>query len=87
MTVETKMALTEQDVRSFSAKMNEAGWMADFRANALAKVEQLPMPTPDKTKIDKWNFTNFPVHAVESGTFATLNELPEEVKALVNVEE
>ena len=35
-------------------------WMADFRADALAKVEQLPMPKPDKTKIDKWNFTEFP---------------------------
>ncbi|MCG3088565.1 Fe-S cluster assembly protein SufD [Sporosarcina cyprini] len=87
MTVETTMALTEQDVRSFSAKMNEADWMAEFRAHALAKVEQLPMPTPDKTKIDKWNFTSFPVHAVESGTYASLAELPEEVKGLVNVEE
>ena len=56
MTVETKMALTEQDVRSYSAKMNEADWMADFRADALVKAEQLPMPKPDKTKIDKWNF-------------------------------
>ncbi|MCM3639252.1 Fe-S cluster assembly protein SufD [Sporosarcina luteola] len=84
MTVETKMALTEQDVRSFSANMNEADWMADFRADALAKVEQLPMPTPDKTKIDKWNFVEFPVHAVESSTFATLADLPAEAKELVN---
>ncbi|MCM3745433.1 Fe-S cluster assembly protein SufD [Sporosarcina luteola] len=84
MTVETKMALTEQDVRSFSASMNEADWMADFRADALAKVEQLPMPTPDKTKIDKWNFVEFPVHAVESSTFATLADLPAEAKELVN---
>ncbi|WP_339254528.1 Fe-S cluster assembly protein SufD [Sporosarcina sp. FSL W8-0480] len=83
MTVETKMALTEQDVRSFSAKMNEADWMADFRADALAKVEQLPMPTPDKTKIDKWNFIDFPVHAVESSTFTSLSDLPAEAKELV----
>ena len=83
MTVETKMALTEQDVRSFSANMNEAEWMAEFRADALAKVEQLPMPTPDKTKIDKWNFIEFPAHAVESETFATLGRLPAEVKEIV----
>ena len=83
MTVETKMALTEQDVRSFSANMNEADWMADFRADALAKVEQLPMPRPDKTKIDKWNFIDFPVHAVESATFASLADLPTEAKELV----
>ena len=60
MTVETKVALTEQDVRSYSAKMNEADWMADFRADALVKAEQLPMPKPDKTKIDKWNFHRIP---------------------------
>ncbi|MBD7986162.1 Fe-S cluster assembly protein SufD [Sporosarcina sp. Sa2YVA2] len=84
MTVETKMALTEQDVRSFSAKMNEADWMADFRADALAKVEQLPMPTPDKTKITKWNFLDFPAHAVESATFSSLTELPAEAQELVS---
>ena len=83
MTVETKMALTEQDVRSFSANMNEAEWMAEFRADALAKVEQLPMPTPDKTKIDKWNFIEFPAHAVVSETFATLADLPAEAKEIV----
>ncbi|MDN4608820.1 Fe-S cluster assembly protein SufD [Sporosarcina highlanderae] len=83
MTVETKMALTEQDVRSFSANMNEADWMAEFRTDALAKVEQLPMPTPDKTKIDKWNFTEFPAHAVESSTFSSLADLPAEAKEIV----
>ena len=84
MTVETKVALTEQDVRSYSAQMNEANWMADFRADALAKVEQLAMPKPDKTKIDKWNFTEFPVHVVESSTYASLDKLPEEALALID---
>lgn len=83
MTVEMKMALTEQDVRSFSAKMNEADWMADFRTDALSKVEQLPMPTPDKTKIDKWNFTDFPAHAVESSVYTSLADLPAAAKELV----
>ncbi|WP_203247987.1 Fe-S cluster assembly protein SufD [Sporosarcina beigongshangi] len=87
MTVETKVALTEQDVRSYSAQMNEADWMADFRADALAKVEQLAMPKPDKTKIDKWNFTEFPVHAVESVTYTSLDELPEEALALIDKEQ
>ncbi|MCG7336039.1 Fe-S cluster assembly protein SufD [Sporosarcina sp. ACRSM] len=87
MTVETKLALTEQDVRSYSAKVNEADWMADFRADALAKLDQLPMPKPDKTKIDKWNFTEFPNHAVESTTFASLDELPEAARALVDVDQ
>lgn len=86
MTVETKVALTG-DVRSYSAKMNEADWMADFRADALAKLEELPMPKPDKTKIDKWNFTEFPVHTVESAVYTSLSELPEEARALIDVEQ
>ncbi len=87
MTVETKLALTEQDVRSFSKKMNEAAWMTDFRADAFAKLEQLPMPKPDKTRIDRWNFTEFPTHTVESSVYASLDELPKEAQALFTVAE
>lgn len=83
MTVETKLALTEQDVRSYSVAKQEPNWFAEYRIRALAAAENLPLPTPDKTKIDKWNFTEFPVHAVESGTFTSLAELPEEVKSIV----
>ncbi|WP_075619766.1 Fe-S cluster assembly protein SufD [Paenisporosarcina indica] len=83
MTVETKLALTEQDVRSYSTAKQEPSWFAEYRVQALQAAENLPLPTPDKTKIDKWNFTDFPVHAVESDTFASLADLPEEVKAIV----
>lgn len=83
MTVETKMALTEQDVRSYSEAKQEPNWFAEYRIRALGAAEELPMPTPDKTKIDNWNFTSFPVHAVESETFASIADLPEEVKAIV----
>ncbi|WP_394190456.1 Fe-S cluster assembly protein SufD [Paenisporosarcina quisquiliarum] len=83
MTVETKLALTEQDVRSYSVATQEPNWFAEYRIRALGAAENLPMPTPDKTKIDKWNFTEFPVHSVESATFSSLAELPEEVKSIV----
>lgn len=87
MTVETTLALNENDVRSYSANVNEADWMADFRADALAKTETLEMPTPDKTKITNWNFTQFPSHTVESSAFASLDDLPEEAKALIDDEQ
>ena len=87
MTVETTLALTEQDVRSYSAKVEEAAWMAEFRSNALAKAEVLEMPRPDKTKITKWNFTEFPSHTVESSIFAGLEEMPTEAKALIDDEQ
>lgn len=83
MTVETKLALTEQDVRSYSVAKQEPNWFAEYRIRALGAAENLPMPMPDKTKIDKWNFTDFPIHSVESATFSSLAELPEEVKSIV----
>lgn len=86
MTVETKLALTGEDVRSYSATTGEASWLTDLRLEALNKVESLPMPKPDKTKIDKWNFTEFPVHAVESTVYENLSQLPDDAKSLVDAE-
>lgn len=83
MTVETKLALTEQDVRSYSVAKQEPNWFAEYRIRALGAAENLPLPSPDKTKIDKWNFTEFPVHTVDSAPFSSLAELPEEVKSIV----
>ena len=37
MTVETKLALTEQDVRSFSAKMNEAELDGGFPCRCISE--------------------------------------------------
>ena len=45
------------------------------------------MPKPDKTKIDKWNFTSFQTHTVESEAFASLEELPEEIKSIIEENE
>ena len=56
MTVETKLALTEQDIRSFSEGKQEPSWMTELRLKAFGQLETLPMPTPDKTKITNWNF-------------------------------
>lgn len=66
--------------------MNEPAWFKELRLTALEKSETLPMPRPDKTKIDKWNFTQFNQHTVKSDPFASLSDLPDEVKALVNVD-
>ncbi|WP_102694199.1 Fe-S cluster assembly protein SufD [Rummeliibacillus pycnus] len=86
MTVETKLSVTAQDVRSFSEANNEPSWLTELRERALADVETLPMVKPDKTNVEKWNFTEFPTHTVESSTYASLEELPEEVKEIVDVE-
>ena len=41
MTVETKLALSAQEVRSFSESNNEPASFTDFRVSALEKAAQL----------------------------------------------
>ncbi len=86
MTTETKLPFDKGFVSSFSKETNEPAWFADLRQSALDQFEELPMPRPDKTKIDKWNFMQFNQHTVKSAAFTSLSELPEEVKALVDID-
>jgi Fe-S cluster assembly protein SufD len=86
MTTETKLPFDMGNVRSFSKEMGEPAWFEEFRLKAFTDFEQLPMPRPDKTRIEKWNFTQFNQHTVKSAPYQTLAELPEEVKALVDMD-
>ncbi|MGE6378660.1 Fe-S cluster assembly protein SufD [Peribacillus muralis] len=83
MTTETKLPFEQEDISSYSAKNNEPAWLSELRIQAFTELEKLPMPKPDKTKIDKWNFTSFKTHAVQSEAFASLEELPEEIKSII----
>src|SRR5688572_27525098 len=83
--METK-TYNQDYVTSFSKQLGEPNWLTDLRLQALAKSEDLPMPRPDKTKIDKWNFTSFKEHTVTSEKLNSLNDLHEDVKALIDIE-
>ncbi|WP_191560260.1 Fe-S cluster assembly protein SufD [Metabacillus idriensis] len=85
MTVETKF--NHDYVTSFSSELSEPEWLKELRLQALAKAEDLSMPRPDKTKIDKWNFTQFQTHSVDGKALTSLNDLSDEVKALINLED
>lgn len=84
MTIETKLPFDTDFVSSFSKENGEPAWLAEFRQKAVSLADALPMPRPDKTKIDKWNFFQF--NNVTSAPFSSLNELPEDVKALIDLE-
>lgn len=86
MTTEIKLPFDQEYVSSFSKEMGEPSWLTELRLQALATVESLPMPKPDKTKIDKWNFTQFTKHIVKSDDYTSLNELPEAVKILIDID-
>ena len=87
MTIETKMAVDQEYVRSFSIEKGEPEWLQELRLEALALSEEKPLPQPDKTRITTWNFTDFSKHTVEGKTFTSLNDLPEIAKQVVRLDE
>ncbi len=78
--------LFDQDyIRQLSSEMGEPAWMTEFRLQALAQAESLPLPNPDKTKITKWDFVGKGT-GTKQEPVRSLDELPEDVKKLINVD-
>ncbi|KOO37093.1 Fe-S cluster assembly protein SufD [Priestia koreensis] len=86
MTIDTKLPVDQEYVSSFSKEANEPSWLLDLRLQALAKAEDLSLPRADKTNITKWNFTSFSNHATKAAAVSSIDELSEEVKALIDTE-
>ncbi|AGE23560.1 FeS cluster assembly protein [Geobacillus sp. GHH01] len=87
MATETKIPFDETYIRTFSSGRGEPDWLTARRLEALRLAERLPLPKPEKTKIDKWNFTEFARHTVDSAPYDGLGDLPEAVKALIEAGE
>ncbi|WP_369901985.1 Fe-S cluster assembly protein SufD [Bacillus manliponensis] len=82
MTIGT-LPFDQDTIRQRASETNEAAWLTEFRLQALAKATELPMPTPDKTKIDKWDFIGKgQTPAVEA--VRSFEELPKDVKNLID---
>lgn len=80
MTVETKLPYNKEYIEQFSTDRNEPNWMKTLRLEALEQSEQLDMPKPDKTKITRWNFTDFNHGYIKGEPIASIKELPEVLK-------
>src|SRR5690625_319221 len=81
MTVLTELPYNKEYVTQFSQKNNEPEWMKQLRLQALDQAESLDMPEPDKTNINRWNFTKFK-HTAEAEEISSLTDLPEEIQDL-----
>ncbi|API93572.1 FeS cluster assembly protein SufD [Virgibacillus pantothenticus] len=79
MTVETKLPYNKEYIEQFSKERNEPQWMLDLRLQALSSAEGLELPKPDKTKIGKWNFTEFK-HTATGEEITSLQDLPVELQ-------
>ncbi len=86
MTTETNISYDKNSIEALSKKNNEPAWFAALRQSALASATELPLPKPDKTKIDTWNFTNFDQHLVASDRFADFASIPSEITALIDMD-
>ena len=82
MTIGT-LPFDQDSIRQFASEANEAAWLTEFRLQALAKATELPMPTPDKTKIDKWDFIG-KGKTTKQEPVGSLEELPEAVKNIID---
>ena len=60
MTTETNYHLKKMYLFFFK-RNSEPAWLKNFVLKHWSRVK-LPMPKPDKTKIDKWNFNDLKVH-------------------------
>lgn len=87
MTIDTKMKIDQDYIRSFSEEKGEPSWLSELRLEALALADEKSLPKPDKTRITNWNFTEFPHHKAEGSTFQSLKDIPEAAKSVVNMEE
>ncbi|MCA0971746.1 Fe-S cluster assembly protein SufD [Halobacillus litoralis] len=86
MTVEVSLPYDKEYVTQFSNGLQEPEWMQSLRLNALEKSESLPLPKPDKTNIQGWNFTEFK-HHVEGEKIESLDQLPAEIQDFLDEEE
>lgn len=85
MTVRTRFPYDKEFVTTFSDKNNEPAWMKSLRLRAFDQAHDLDMPEPDKTNINRWNFTNFELGA-EGSTISSLDELPEQLQVFIDQE-
>ena len=85
MTTET-LNISEEQLVDYSKANNEPSWMTELRNKALKLTETLEMPKPDKTKLRKWDFDSFKQHHTEGSVYQSLEELPESVKKIIDVE-
>jgi Fe-S cluster assembly protein SufD len=85
MSLDTKYQYDRAYVSELAQKNNEPSWLSELRVKGAEAVETLPLPKPEKTKIDSWNFTQFK-HDIKGSTVNALADLPEYLQAMIGEE-
>lgn len=87
MTTESQEFIINADeVINRASERGESELLVSKKKEALDKFESLQMPKPDKTKINKWDFFTVTQPVVDSAVYNSLEELPEPVQNLLDIE-
>src|SRR5690625_4636093 len=79
MTVVTKFPYDKDYIENFSIDRNEPEWMRKLRLQAYEQANVLDLPKPDKTNINRWNFSRFK-HGAEGEAITSMQNLPKELE-------
>src|SRR5690625_597122 len=79
----TEIHFDKEYIETYSQKKNEPEWMRNNRLEAFDLAHSLPLPKPDKTNINRWNFTNFK-HDAEGEKITDLTNVPESLKSFID---
>lgn len=85
MTTVMNIPFEEQYIEQFSKSKNEPAWMISLRKEGLELAGSLPLPEPDKTKINRWNFIEGN-HVVEAEKIEDIKVVPEILQDFIDPE-
>jgi len=86
MTTVTKVPFDNEYIKQFSSKHNEPEWMQTLRLEGLELANSLELPKPDKSRINRWNFTEYK-HVSEGEVIDSLQNAPEELLNFIDQDE
>ena len=85
-TVSNEYIINADEVIQRATERGESDFLINKKREALETIENLEMPKPDKTNIKRWDFFTMAEPVVDSSVYNSLDELPEAVKELLDIE-
>lgn len=85
MTTQTVLPVEAEQLQQISLKQGEPVWLTESRTKALRLAEGLELPKLEKTRLDRWNLSNFGDFGAERGEVQ--QQLPDSVHSLVDLTE
>ncbi|CAD2073305.1 Fe-S cluster assembly protein SufD [Phocicoccus pinnipedialis] len=84
--MENEFVINKNEILEASKSRGESAFLTEKRTEALDKLNSLDMIKPDKTRVSKWDFFTVTDQFVESDVFGSLEELPEAVREVIDIE-